>query len=268
MKEHLLLPEEQLQEASNKGNKKLIKMMIKLVIILTIYITWILCKIFYIKDDNGYVNPLYDFKDNFMIIVLKGFTDYLSQILQLRDIILIFASLALDFLFFFTIINFICYGNSSKFPFGFLIFFLFRSAVVQNLFVLKMYDTYLFDFPGFYSICVPLYPANDFFYSGHIGTCLLLSFYVRDNVKYKLPFFIACVIIMIETIVMITLRAHYSIDIIFGFIAAHYFFINVHIFSEFFDTRVGFFGRPKKSIETRKIKKIYDQLENDFATKV
>ena len=34
-------------------------------------------------------------------------------------------------------------------------------------------DGYLWDFPGFYSITVPYGRTNDFYYSGHVGCCVI-----------------------------------------------------------------------------------------------
>jgi len=77
--------------------------------------------------------------------------------------------------------------------------------------------------PGFPSIAVNYAPTNDLFYSGHIGLPLLFLFeYARKGHKYMV---IPCLISsIIEGFMMLTLRGHYTIDLIFGVIFAHYFY--------------------------------------------
>ena len=64
--------------------------------------------------------------------------------------------------------------------------------------------------------------TNDFFYSGHIGIPIIfgLEFY-RQNMKYLLA---PCLFVSVfEGSMMLIMRGHYSIDLIFGVIFAHYF---------------------------------------------
>jgi len=184
-----------------------------------------------------------------MIKGLTGFTNYLSQFLQLRDYILIFASNSLDVLVVFTGMYYAIYGNSSKFVFVFGIFFLTRSLIIQKISLFQIYDTYLFSRTGFISLVVPLYRAADFFYSGHVGTSVICTFYIKESVKPKWLFYAGFFIVLVETFVMISLRAHYTIDIIFGFIAAHWTFIIVPVLSNWFDKKFGFLGRPNNKVD-------------------
>lgn len=85
----------------------------------------------------------------------------------------------------------------------------------------------MFRYPGFPSLCVPYHDSNDFYYSGHVGTCFVLVLEARAKKWYKLSwmcFFIMCN----QWIMMMFIRTHYVIDMITGIIIAHYF----HILSE------------------------------------
>ena len=98
---------------------------IKIFITVIIYSAWIIFRFVFDKDDKGFINNLYCFQDNLMINVFTEITNYLTQHLQVRDFMLIFASNILDILVIFAALNYICYGNSSKFfiAFGGFLFF-------------------------------------------------------------------------------------------------------------------------------------------------
>jgi hypothetical protein len=108
-----------------------------------------------------------------------------------------------------------------------------------------MLDTYIFDFPGFYSLVVPLFPAPDFFFSGHVGTLLLCTLYLKDYVNKKWVY-VGVVFIIIEAFIITALRAHYSIDIIFGLLISHYIYTVLDPLAKFVDKKWGLFGKQEK----------------------
>lgn len=88
-------------------------------------------------------------------------------------------------------------------------------------------DGFLFRYPGFPSLSIPYHDSNDFFYSGHVGTCFILVLEARAKRWYRLSwmcFFIMCN----QWIFMMFIRTHYVIDMVTGLIVAHY----MHIIGE------------------------------------
>ena len=49
-------------------------------------------------------------------------------------------------------------------------------------------DGFLWSYPGIQALAVPYFDTNDFFYSGHIGTCLLIvvEYYSAQWYKFSL----------------------------------------------------------------------------------
>lgn len=50
-----------------------------------------------------------------------------------------------------------------------------------NLFLMRYPEGYLWEFPGIYSLTVPYGKSNDFFYSGHVSTALIVMLEFRAN---------------------------------------------------------------------------------------
>ena len=85
-------------------------------------------------------------------------------------------------------------------------------------------DGYLWDFPGIYSMTVPYGSTNDFFYSGHIGCCMLCFLEFRAS-KWTHWAYYSLITMIAQAMLMIALRGHYVIDLISGVIFAHYFWM-------------------------------------------
>lgn len=56
-------------------------------------------------------------------------------------------------------------------------------------------DGFIFSYPGIPSLTVPYHDVNDFFYSGHVGTCLLVVLEYRAGGFYKLSYFASFVLV-------------------------------------------------------------------------
>lgn len=92
---------------------------------------------------------------------------------------------------------------------------------------MKFPEGYAWDYPGFPSIMVSYLKTNDFFFSGHCGLPILLlcefNFLKIQWIK------IICIFtFVLECFTMLSLRGHYSIDIIAGAIFAHYIWDNTN----------------------------------------
>lgn len=98
-------------------------------------------------------------------------------------------------------------------------------------------DGYLWDFPGLYSITVPYGKTNDFYYSGHVGCCLLSYLEFKANGWFKFAYF-SLVTMILQASLMIFLRSHYSIDIFGGLVFAHYIWMMAEKYSYFIDVKL------------------------------
>jgi hypothetical protein len=89
------------------------------------------------------------------------------------------------------------------------------------VFILEKPDGYIWNYPGFPSITVNYAPTTDFFFSGHVGFAVITAL---DNFEAKWYFMGAISIFstFLESITMIFLRAHYTIDLLGGIVAGHY----------------------------------------------
>jgi hypothetical protein len=56
-------------------------------------------------------------------------------------------------------------------------------------------EGFLWSYPGLYSATVPYHDTNDFFFSGHIGTCFLLAMEYRAAGFYKMSYFATVVLV-------------------------------------------------------------------------
>ena len=92
---------------------------------------------------------------------------------------------------------------------------------------MRRLDGFLFRYPGLHSLVVVYHDSNDFFYSGHIGTCFLVSMEYRACGWYKMHY-LTLFIMINQWFMMTSVRTHYVIDMITGLIIAHY----MHILSE------------------------------------
>lgn len=174
---------------------------------------------------NGKFNPLNDkqcYND-----ILHNWTSplnsYFRHDLTARNIMLIFTALLVDISMLTTFYFWIFRWTDWVIAYAIVLFYGIRGVVVLNVFQLTFPDGYNFYYPGFPSIAVCYLATNDFFYSGHIGFPIIFALeYWRKGEKYLvIP---CCLISLLEGIMMLITRGHYSIDLIFGVIFAHYFY--------------------------------------------
>jgi len=74
------------------------------------------------------------------------------------------------------------------------------------------------------SIYVGYGSTTDFFYSGHVGICLI-HFLEFKAVEWFYMSYFSLFTLCLQAFTMVALRSHYSIDMIAGIIFAHYLFI-------------------------------------------
>lgn len=98
-------------------------------------------------------------------------------------------------------------------------------------------DGYLWDFPNFYSVTVPYGKTNDFFFSGHIGCCVINFFEYKSQGWYKFAAF-SFITMIFQFSLMIFLRGHYVIDLISGIVFGHYFWLLAEKYSYLIDVKI------------------------------
>jgi hypothetical protein len=82
-------------------------------------------------------------------------------------------------------------------------------------------EGYLWDYPGIYSLTVPYGSTNDFFYSGHVG-CSIICALEYWSLGWKKMSYFSLTTCLAQTSLMISMRGHYTIDLITGIIMGHY----------------------------------------------
>lgn len=202
------------------------KRIIKITSVILLFIAYFIYRNYInLENENSELNKSsYCFYDKWLLNFSFSLNKYASQNLYFRDFMLILASNSLDILMINFIFYFIIDGGCKRTIVSLSIFYLFR-GIIQNLFLFSYYHNYLFDQPGFFSIIVPFFRAADFFYSGHCGLAFILTMTFKDANEVNLYRF-GVIVTLFQIIVMTSItRAHYSIDVIFGIIAAHYFYI-------------------------------------------
>ena len=110
------------------------------------------------------------------------------------------------------------FGPSIR-PFvGLLILFGLRQ-LSQNLCVLPPPDGIIWEFPGFPSLLVTYSVANDFFFSGHTGIAVYGAVEL-GRLKGRKGVYWGIAIALFEASSVLILRAHYTMDVLTGILAA------------------------------------------------
>jgi hypothetical protein len=158
---------------------------------------------------------------------------YLNKNLFVTNLLIISSSLFIDLILVCVSITWTMRSNSWRFIMALLIFYLFRS-IIQNVFHMRYPDGFIWNYPGLPSLAVSYFITNDFFFSGHVGLPIIVACEFIKHKNYKMALFsiFSCVF---EFVVMIIIRGHYIIDLIFGVITAHYIFILVDKYIYFID---------------------------------
>ena len=218
---------------SNPNTKLLSRIITNKLVILIITIILFVTYRLILPDEDVLVDFPYCFDDKILLNLLEKLTLFLSNNLQIRDFFLLTGFLNLDILVLLFLAYYIKFGNSFK-PIVCFIFFYGLRAIFQSFFLLDYYPIYLFTYPGFRSLTVPTSRAADFFFSGHTGCAFLLTLNFKSWGEMKL-FYYGVTVTFLQMFVMTTVRAHYSIDVIFGLLIAHYVWIIVSDYEELID---------------------------------
>ena len=132
------------------------------------------------------------------------------------------SSWCIDLMFLSIFIPWVYKGDSFRLILAYALFYGVR-AILQSVTVLPYPSGIVWIFPVAPSLTVPFGVTSDFFPSGHVGFCMIAAseFFKR---KWYAAIVFAWLVAIYETIVMMSARNHYTIDLISGAIMAHYFF--------------------------------------------
>jgi hypothetical protein len=146
-----------------------------------------------------------------------GLNSYFTQHGSAANVLLIVSSAFIDMLGLFLVAEWIFFGRSRAFL-G-LVLLLGLRQVMQTLCALPAPQNMIWHYPGFPSLFVTYNVANDYFFSGHTA---LAVFGASEVARLRRPWLtgIAFSLVVFEVVVVLILRAHYTMDVFTGALAA------------------------------------------------
>ena len=160
----------------------------------------------------------------------------------------ILGSLLLDIVYTICFVSWAFYSPDWGYPANVFFFYFFR-GIMQQVLVLGCPDLLYFKYPYFPSIVVGYIQGTDFFWSGHCGFPLIGMMEFIWLKKYYYAGFFAFASFF-EIFLMINSREHYTIDIIFGVLFAHYMTFHGRSWTKYIYNRFKFLNNLK--IENKK----------------
>jgi PAP2 superfamily C-terminal len=146
-----------------------------------------------------------------------GLNSYLQQSPSAANALLIVSSALIDAIGLFLLGKWILAGSVR--PFLGLLLLLGLRQIMQALCALPAPPDMIWHYPGFPSLFVTYHVANDYFFSGHTGIAVFGAIEVARFRKNWLTALAAAVVIF-EIVTVIALRAHYTMDVFTGLVAA------------------------------------------------
>lgn len=131
--------------------------------------------------------------------------------------LLIFSSGLIDLMTLFLLAAWL-FGATVR-PFLGLVIVLALRQVTQALVALPAPDGIIWHYPGFPSLLVTYGVANDYFFSGHTAIAV---FAATELARFKKRWLTALVVLVVifEIVTVLVLRAHYTMDVFTGIVAA------------------------------------------------
>lgn len=151
--------------------------------------------------------------------VLTGPNEYLQQHRAVTDVLLIFSSAIIDLLGGYLLWSSI-FGTTIRPLLGLLMLFAMRQ-VCQWLCVLEPPAGMIWYDPGMPSLLVTYEVTTDFFFSGHTGLAVLGAVELA-RLRNPAWMIIGIGIVVFEVFTVLVLRAHYTMDVFTGAVAARY----------------------------------------------
>jgi len=146
-----------------------------------------------------------------------GLNDFFYRTPRAANILLIVSSALIDALGLFLLCRWLL-GGSVR-PFLGLLLLMFLRQVMQSLCALPAPPNIIWRYPGFPSVLVTYGVASDFFFSGHTAIAVFSAMELGRFHRHWLTA-IAIFIVLFEISTVIVLRAHYTMDVFTGIVAA------------------------------------------------
>lgn len=146
-----------------------------------------------------------------------GLNSYFSGHPRAANALLIVSSGLIDAIGFFLLGRWL-FGGSVR-PFLGLFSLMVLRQVMQALCALPAPPNMIWHYPGFPSLLVTYHVANDFFFSGHTAIAVFGALEI-SRLRRKWLAMAAVMIVVFEIAAVIVLRAHYTMDVFTGIVAA------------------------------------------------
>jgi hypothetical protein len=146
-----------------------------------------------------------------------GLNTYFSGHPRAADVLLIVSSGLIDAMGFFLLGRWL-FGGSVR-PFLGLFSLMALRQVMQALCALPAPPNMIWHYPGFPSLLVTYHVANDFFFSGHTAIAVFGALEI-SRLRRNWLTMAAVLIVVFEVATVLILRAHYTMDVFTGILAA------------------------------------------------
>jgi PAP2 superfamily protein len=146
-----------------------------------------------------------------------GLNAYFSQNATAADALLILSSALIDALGLFLIGRWL-FGGSVR-PFLGLFLLMTLRQLMEAICALPPPPNMIWHYPGFPSLLVTYHVANDFFFSGHTAIAVFGAIEL-SRLRRNWLTVLAALIVIFEVATVLVLRAHYTMDVFTGIVAA------------------------------------------------
>jgi hypothetical protein len=146
-----------------------------------------------------------------------GLNSYLAQNTAAANALLIVSSAFIDALGVFLLGSWL-FGGSVR-PFLGLVLLMLLRQFLQALCSLPVPEGMIWHYPGFPSLLVTYHVANDFFFSGHSAIAVFGAIELSRLLRKWLTV-CSILLVLFEVAAVIVLRAHYTMDVFAGILAA------------------------------------------------
>ncbi len=146
-----------------------------------------------------------------------GLNSYFSQNSRAANTVLVVSSALIDALGLFLVGRWLLGGSIRPFLGLFLLMAL--RQLMQAICALPPPPNMIWHYPGFPSLLVTYHVANDFFFSGHTAIAVFGAIEM-SRLRRNWLTVIAVLLVFFEVATVLTLRAHYTMDVFTGIVAA------------------------------------------------
>lgn len=146
-----------------------------------------------------------------------GLNSYFAQNATAANALLIVSSAFIDALGLFLLGSWL-FGGSIR-PFLGLVLLMLLRQLLQALCSLPVPSGMIWHYPGFPSLLVTYHVANDFFFSGHTAIAVFGALEL-SRFRRKWLTAVAILLVVFEVATVLVLRAHYTMDVFTGLLAA------------------------------------------------